>query len=115
MDRYDVPTRTYKRVKVNTTSRKYQDFYNRALTIEATYNIEDFGEDPENGKHKYEIVQYFNYKNFTSPSYLKFSPGTPDASGKYPTPSSQYYSSTAKEIEHTYLVLRPGQSGRLDI
>ena len=41
MDRYDPQLSAYKKVKVNTTSRKYQDFYNRAMTIEATYNVEE--------------------------------------------------------------------------
>jgi len=41
MDRYDAQLSSYKQVKVNTTSRKYSDFYNRAMTIEATYNVEE--------------------------------------------------------------------------
>ena len=41
---------------------KYRSFYDRALVIEATYNMEKSLDET-----KYEIVQYFNYKNFTNP------------------------------------------------
>lgn len=115
MDRYDPQLSAYKKVKVNTTSRKYQDFYNRAMTIEATYNVEEVVSEDEQGQKKYQIVQYFNYKNFTSPCYVKFDKGEVDENGKWPIPEANFYPSNAKEIQHTYLVLRPGQSGRLDI
>ena len=107
----------YKKIKVNTSSRKYQEFYDKALTIETTYNVEDFGTDPESKDpkdHKYEIVQYFNYKNFTAPCYIDFKKQY-KADGTADVPKATFYQSTAKEIEHTYLVLRPGQSGRLDL
>lgn len=115
MEKYE--DNQYKKIKVNTTSRKYQDFYDRALTIETTYNVEDFGADPESkdpNDHKYEIVQYFNYKNFTSPCYIDFKKQY-KADGTADVPISRFYPSTAKEIQHTYLRLRPGQSGRLDL
>lgn len=58
MEKYDVSTSSYVKVKVNTVSTKYKDFYDRALTIETTYNVEEVD-------GKYGIVLYFNYKNFT--------------------------------------------------
>ena len=55
--------------KVNPLMPKYRSFYDRALVIEATYNMEK----SLNDETKYEIVQYFNYKNFTNPQYVSIS------------------------------------------
>ena len=65
---------------------------------------------------KYEIVLYFNYKNFTNPQYV-------DVKWHYDTngeiideaPDAHVCDSTDKSIEDTYLVVRPGESGRLDL
>ena len=57
--------RIYKK-KVNPLLPKYRSFYDRALVIEATYNMEKSLDD----ETKYQIVQYFNYKNFTNPQYV---------------------------------------------
>lgn len=93
--------------KINPLLPKYRDFYDKALIIEATYNMEKKLDD----SNEYEIVQYFNYKNFTNPQYVKISW---PADTTQP-PSANIVDSTDESIEHTYLVLRPGQSGRLDI
>jgi hypothetical protein len=53
---------------------------------------------------------YFNYKNFTNPSYIKFEEGTEH------TPSHAIvHNSIDKEIEQTYLAIKPGEGGVLDI
>ena len=33
MDKYDIDTNKYVKAKVNTISKKYKDFYDKALTI----------------------------------------------------------------------------------
>jgi len=107
MEKYDVNISAYTKVKVNTISKKYQEFYDKSLTIEATYNVEEVDGD-------YGIVLYFNYKNFTSPQYVNFKKRFA-ADGTAMPPEWSVYTSTSKGIEHTYLRLTPGKSGRLDI
>lgn len=60
---------------------------------------------------EYEIVQYFNYKNFTNPQYVKLN--WPEDKTK--PPEATVVDSTDKSLEGTYLVLRPGESGQLKI
>lgn len=105
MKTYDVVNHSTYNKKINGALPKYHDFYDRALMVEATYNVE------KSNNSRYEIVQYFNYRNFTSPQYPSVS--WPDDSSI--PPSSYICDSTDPSIEHTYLVLKPGQSGRLDI
>jgi len=57
------------RYRINPLLPKYRDFYSRALVIEATYNMEK----KIDGGTEYEVVQYFNYKNFTNPQYVSIS------------------------------------------
>ena len=61
----------YSSEKIVPTLPKYRDFYNKSLTIEATYNLEKISPTPPDGQQQYEIVQYFNYKNFTDPQYVR--------------------------------------------
>ena len=95
--------------KINVKTAKYQDFLNQILTIQTTYNVEIIAGDEANPT--YGIVLYFNYKNYTSPMYVKFKMS--NSKEKYPTYS--YYTSTDPELKNTYLRLEPGQNGRLDI
>lgn len=100
--------------KINTALPKYRQFYNNALVIEATYNLERTPETKSTSNPKdadYEIVQYFNYKNYTNPQYVHIDWGNDSTVA----PSSYVCNSTDEEIKSTYLVLRPGESGRLDI
>jgi len=60
MSAYNPDTGRYGTYKIVPSLPKYRDFYNRALTIQATYNVEKVD-------GKYTIVEYFNYKNFTDP------------------------------------------------
>lgn len=107
MEKYDTLNNAYTKVKVNTISKKYQEFYDKSLTIETTYNVERVDDD-------YGIVLYFNYKNYTSPSYVNFKKrfavdGSPEP------PEWSVCTSTSSGLDHTYLRLAPGKSGRLDI
>lgn len=104
--------RIYKK-KVNPLMPKYRSFYDRALVIEATYNMEKSLDD----ETKYEIVQYFNYKNFTNPQYVNLAWQYDSHGNRIETkpPIASVCDQNDKSIEHTYLVLRPGQSGQLDI
>lgn len=108
MEVYDPENNRYSTEKIIPSLPKYHDFYNRALTIEATYNMESA--DCTDNPCGYEIIEYFNYKNFTDPQYVKYERGEGDNA-----PSSSVYNSTDKQIEHTWLALRPGESGRLDL
>lgn len=91
------------RKKINPLLPKYREFYNRALAIEATYNMEKKG----GSETEYEIVQYFNYKNFTNPQYVKLS----WLEDKTKPPEAAVVDSTDESLKGTYLVLRPGESG----
>lgn len=103
--------RIYKK-KINPLMPKYRSFYDRALVIEATYNMEKSLDET-----KYEIVQYFNYKNFTNPQYVNLAWQYDSHGNRIETkpPTASVCDQNDKSIEHTYLVLRPGQSGQLDI
>lgn len=103
--------RIYKK-KVNPLMPKYRNFYDRALVIEATYNMEKSLDET-----KYEIVQYFNYKNFTNTQYVNLVWQYDSNGNRIETkpPIASVCDQNSKSIEHTYLVLRPGQSGQLDI
>lgn len=107
MEKYDTLNNAYTKVKVNTISKKYQEFYDKSLTIQTTYNVEQVDDD-------YGIVLYFNYKNYTSPSYVNFKKRY-TIDGKAQPPEWSVCTSTSKGIDHTYLRLSPGKSGRLDI
>lgn len=99
--------------KINPALTKYKDFFNKSLTIEATYNMEKC-EGCDDNNPKYENVLYFNYKNFTNPQYVNISWPSNDLND--PTPPVAYsYDSSDDAIKHTYLVLKPGQTGRLDL
>jgi hypothetical protein len=65
---YNTSTSAYYERTINTRLPKYNDFYDKTLHIETTYNMEK----SINNEDKYEIVLYFNYKNFTHPSYINF-------------------------------------------
>lgn len=97
--------------KINTILPKYSDFFDRALTIEATYNLEQKPDLPTTSPIEYENVLYFNYMNYTNPQYVHIEWPEDDRQA----PTSYVHNSTDDEIKHTYLALRPGQSGRLDI
>ena len=98
----------YNRV-INTTLPKYNDFYDNALRLEITYNMEK----KVDNENEYEAVLYFNYKNFTNPSYVEYIPNY-DGDNALP-PSTTIYNSIRDEIKTTYLVLKPGEHGILDI
>lgn len=114
MEKYDnsFDEPMYRKIKVNTISRKYQDFYDKALTIEATYNVEKLNDDDK--ETEYGIVLYFNYKNYTSPSYVEFKKRY-TVDGKADVPQYSMCQSTSKSLDNTYLRLAPGKSGQLDI
>lgn len=95
------------RKKINPLLPKYREFYDRALVIEATYNMEK----KAGSETEYEIVQYFNYKNFTNPQYVKLN--WPDDKAR--PPEAAVVDSTDESLEGTYLVLRPGESGQLKV
>lgn len=107
---FDPNTSSVNIFKVNPFLPKYRDFYSRALVIEATYNMEQTIDSTMTDK-KYEIVEYFNYKNFTNPQYVTIN--WPDNANL--PPDAYVCDATDKSIEDTYLVLRPGQSGKLDL
>jgi hypothetical protein len=65
---YNTSTSAYYERTINTRLPKYNDFYDKTLRIETTYNMEK----SINNEDNYEIVLYFNYKNFTHPSYINF-------------------------------------------
>ena len=73
------------------------------MQIEVTYNMERIQEDSD----KFEVVMYFNYKNYTMPSYVDFKKAIPPV-GKACTQENE-------SLENTYIVLKPGESGRLDM
>lgn len=99
--------------KINPVLLKYKDFFTRSLMIEATYNMEQT-EDSSLDDPKYEIVEYFNYKNFTNPQYVNINWHSTNLDDQTP-PEAYTYDSSDDAIKHTYLVLKPGQTGRLDI
>ena len=108
MEIYDPDNAQYVNEKIIPSLPKYKDFYDRALTIQATYNIESA--ESSMNPNGYEIVEYFNYRNFTDPQYIKYVRGE---NGN--APSAMVYDSTDKDISHTWLELRPSESGRLDL
>ena len=111
MKKFDPESKTYINIDVNTRSGKYADFYNRALTIEATYNVEVVNEQIEVGKPgHYGMVLYFNYKNFTETPYINIE--YKDAPNP---PEWNHYAANDDSIKHTFLRLEPGQTGRLDL
>ena len=99
--------------KINPALTKYRDFFSNSLMIEATYNMEKCEGCDENDP-KYENVLYFNYKNFTNPQYVNISWASSNLSDTTP-PTTYSYDSADDAIKHTYLVLKPGQTGRLDL
>lgn len=90
---------------INTALPKYNTFYDNALRLEISYNMEKIN----NLNDEYEVVLYFNYKNFTNPSYVKYIKNNNNP------PSATIYNSNDDDIKTTYLILRPGQHGVLDI
>lgn len=103
IERYYPSSGQYGKVLINTNYATYRDFYNRAMQIEVTYNMERIQEDSD----KFEVVMYFNYKNYTMPSYVDFKKSIPPV-GKACTQENE-------SLANTYLVLKPGESGRLDM
>ena len=104
MKKFDPESKTYINIDVNTRSGKYADFYNRALTIEATYNVEVVNEQIEVGKPgHYGMVLYFNYKNFTETPYINIE--HKDAPNP---PEWNHYAANDDAIKHTFLRLEPG-------
>lgn len=106
MKKYDVDSKKYITIDVNTRSRKYKAFFDKALTIEATYNVEvvDDKLKPDEAGY-YGIVLYFNYKDYTDTPYVSC-----DYNGYQDNvpPSWQYYDADSDRIKHTYLRLLPG-------
>jgi len=106
MKKYDVNTKNYVDIDVNTRSSKYKKFFDSALTIEATYNIEVIDESLSVGQPGYYgNVLYFNYKDYTETPYIScdykgYQHGVP--------PAWKYYDADDDEIKHTYLRLLPG-------
>lgn len=99
---------SFARIKMDTRSNKYRDFYDRALTIKTNYIVEhEYLQDNETIISS-KIDLYFNYDNFENSPYKDVT---------YQISGQNYSVEVDADIDPTgtYLKLSPYESGILDI